>query len=269
MGFYTGDIRVKGKIPGAKKGDDASGNWRFVLKDAEGQVVDKVVKKNKEGIRKGAWLWAPESGTYKAVVVFKGTYNGQEVKLRGSAEVTLEVPEFFEPEHEVIYEYKDGKHVVTASIFEGEHVMGEWMIGIFDMEGYPVVEPRFSDLMQEGKSFTAEFEDELEPGTYFVGAVYYGTVDGQPAGFIDDSTVFEVKEPGSEPQPGDGEDNGKEDGKEPVKPTEPKQVMDTVKNGGKMPKTATDYPLGMLVGGGILLLGLAALAILKLRRTAA
>lgn len=261
-GFYTGFVRVKGKIDGAKKGDQAKGKWKFVLKDTEtGEVVDKEVKRSKKGIRKGAWLAAFESGTYEAKVVFNGTFNGEALKVKGSTELTLEVPDYAEFDHEVKYEYKDGKHRVTASILEGEHATGLWLVGLFDMDGNPVVDPAYVEF-HEGKTFTAEFKDKLKPGHYFVGVVFEGAVDGQPGGFIDDSVEFEVKDGKSITKP------GKDDDKDPVKPGEPKKVIDEVKNGGKMPKTATQYPLGMMVGGGILLLGLMVFGIMKFRRTA-
>lgn len=263
-GYYTGLVRVKGKIADAKKGDEAIGKWKFILRDTEtGEVVDKVVKKNKKGIKKGAWLAAFESGTYEAKVVFNGTFNGEALKVEGSSEITLDIPEYVDFDHEVKYQFKNGKHLVTASILEGEHATGFWLIGLFDMEGNPVVEPVFADS-HEGKTFSAEFKDKLKPGHYFVGVIFEGTVDGQPGGFIDDSVEFEVKDNGdciTKP--------GKDDGKKPVKPGEPKQVIDKIKNGGKMPKTATQYPLGMMIGGGVLLLGLGVLGFMRLRRNAA
>jgi hypothetical protein len=272
-------LTIDAQIPGAKKKDKIKGKWIFKLKDTEtGEIVDKVSFRSHSS-EESISFPIFESGTYQGIARFKGTYNGEKIDIRGrSDQVDVEVKEeeTFEPKHEVNHTYKNGKHTVTASILEGEEVTGMWVAAILDEEGVPVTEPQFSDPEMEGHTFTAEFADQLEPGRYSAAVYFYGEVDGQPAEF-EDAVEFEVKkQPGTQPgdggQPNDnpghpGSDNPGHSGQKtsddkvtiqkPVQVEKPQQTTDHVQNGGTLPKTDVPYPLGMLMGAALLLLGAA------------
>lgn len=261
-GYFTGMLTVHAGIPGVKEEDELRGKWVITLKYlGTNEVVDRQVFQNSTDSEVTADMITWDEGEYKAVARFVGTYNGEPVKLRGTASYHLE---FVLAEGDVQYACKNGKHVVKASLLSGEEVSGQWVIGIYDMEGYAVVDPKVSKGNTQEKSFTAEF-DQLEPGTYFVGVTFGGKIDGKPGYFIDDQVEFEVKTDGACAfKPG----NGKNDPQQPVKPKEAKKVIDTIKNGGNLPKTATDHPKGMLYGGIITLIGLVALGLVYRRQIA-
>ncbi|GGE03730.1 hypothetical protein GCM10011571_00790 [Marinithermofilum abyssi] len=261
-------LTVDAQMPGAKKKDKIEGKWIFKLKDAEtGEIVDKVSFRSDSSAESVSFPIF-ESGTYQGIAQFTGTYNGEKIDIRGRSDqvdVEVEDEETFEPKHEVKHEYKNGKHTVTAFILEGEEVTGMWVAAILDEEGVPLTEPQFSDPEMDGHTFTAEFADRLEPGRYSAAVYFYGEVDGQLAEF-DDAVEFEV--PGT--QPGDGgqpnDDPGYSEQKpsddeltiqKPVQTEKPQQATDQVQNGGSLPITAVPYPLGMMMGAALLLLGAA------------
>lgn len=161
---------------------------------------------------------------------------------------------------------ENGNVKVVATIQNATAVKGYWFIAVGNDEVGLVDVKDSGDEEVEGNTFSAVFDIEMFPaGTYEAFVLFIGTVDGEELAF-EDLVEFEVTEddegPGKEPKPQPKEPNKPKEPAKPITPELGKEKQEQIE-GGKLPKTATTYPVAVVAG---LFLLIAGLALLKLRR---
>lgn len=160
--------------------------------------------------------------------------------------------------HDIVVDTKqaaNGKVKVTAKL-DGKEAEGTWYLAAGpEAADRPVIYEELKDV--KGTTFTYELDvNKLPAGENMVVVAFEGTVDGKncQVGFggtgiiVEDDTV--KPDPDNKPQ-------------KPATPEKGKEAVDKLK-GGKLPKTATSYPVSMMLGGLLLVSGF---GLLMFRRT--
>ncbi|MBN2908216.1 hypothetical protein JQC72_01610 [Polycladomyces sp. WAk] len=231
-----GFILFKAEIENAK---DIKGKWEFTI-----DGLNPVTSENGTAVFEELY----EEGEYTLHVKFTGTVDGKEVTLEKDHDFAI-------PGMKITYTTENGKHVIKAELTYAKEAQGIWYIGVGHLEDEEAITETMSEPDYKGTSFTYTI-DKLEPGTYDVVALFAGDVDGVPMG-AGNTISIEVKDGGKTvvlpPKDGDGKDAKKP----PIMPVKKsKEMMNEAKKGGKLPVTATNYPMGTLFGGLMLLIGL-------------
>lgn len=234
-----GFILFKAEIENAK---DVKGKWEFTI-----DGLDPVTSENGTAVFEDLY----QEGEYTLHVKFTGTVDGKEVTLEKDHNFAI-------PGMKITYTTENGKHVIKAELTYAKEAQGIWYIGVGHLEDEEAITETMSEPDYKGTSFTYTI-DKLEPGTYDVVAMFAGEVDGVPMG-TGNTISIEVKDGGKTvvlpPKDGDGKDAKKP----PIMPVKKsKEMINEAKKGGKLPVTATEYPMGTLFGGLMLLIGLALL----------
>jgi hypothetical protein len=231
----------------------AKGTWTF---EVDGQK-ETVQTKGDPWAEVWFELSNPEPGKqYEAVVTFEGKADKE--KVIGSA---THIFTLIDPTLDYVCNDK-GLHV-TATLNGADTAEGEWWFGLWNWDAEDYTDIHESGWV-DGTSYTYTFDRSLlVPGYYDVDMGFYGWVNGVEDGaFVTYGAWIEENDPCAAkidvPKPGEGEKPGEghqpDDGKS-VTPEQPKQTSGEVKQGATMPKTATQYPLGMVIGAFVALLG--------------
>ncbi|MDR6226294.1 LPXTG cell wall anchor domain-containing protein [Desmospora profundinema] len=269
---------VEASIPNAK---EASGTWVFTLNN------DDEIKYKRNGTKQSHVfnLYALEPGeTYQIDVHFDGKVDGETQDLKYP--YTFTIPEM----HVTLPACSETGLTIDTGLSHAESAEGIWTIIVFPWDDGWWGELASFFLDNEKDEFFLEHESDraqgltyshtfsrkelngFPPGNYTAVAFFEGDVDGSRFPLIAAEVDFTIDEKAACLLPGDG--NGKnpgnkdpggktpDDEKKPgdkgtitLDPKEGKKVVDQVKNGAKLPKTATSHPWGILVGGLLAALG--------------
>ncbi|MDR6225396.1 hypothetical protein [Desmospora profundinema] len=226
----------------------ANGTWTFQV-DGQKQTVNT---KREPYAEAGFELSDPKPGQrYEAVITFEGEADKEKVKGSTTYAFTL-------IDASLDLNCTDKGLHVTASLNGADSAEGEWWLGLWNWDKEDHVAEQESDW-KKGTTYSHTFDKSyLVPGYYDLDVYFYGFVNGEEVG-ADAIYEFEVDkdDPCSAgavgPKPGNG--GQKPDDGKIVTPEQPKQTAGEIKQGATMPKTATEYPLGMLIGTVVALLG--------------
>lgn len=232
-------VDMYGEILGGKK---AKGKWNFTL---DGKSTDDVIS---EGTFALAHFEVKKPGTHQAKVEFTGQVDGKDVRLVEELTVV-----FHEADFELTF---DGKRV-GGKITNAKEAEGNWYIAVGGEDEDDIIVVDHESGVRKGLSYNYELKG-VKPGTYFAVVYFEGVVDGEEVGFFDMGEITIKKDGTGSLDPMDDVN--------PPKSTTPEHVkkeISKIKQGGKMPKTATDQPVFILIGALALLVGL---VMLKFRR---
>ncbi|SEM84461.1 hypothetical protein [Lihuaxuella thermophila] len=150
----------------------------------------------------------------------------------------------------------ENKVKVIAKL-QAKEAEGTWFVGVWPAGSSPEKPPVISDeLNKKGTSIAYELDlNKLSAGEYDIYVGFEGTIDGKNCslGFGDTGIIVEDDDVKPAPQ-------------EPKKPSTPekgKEAVDQLK-GGKLPKTATSYPVSMTLGALLLAAGVGMLMFRRL-----
>jgi LPXTG-motif cell wall-anchored protein len=244
-GNFTG-LNVTAKLTSVKDKSSVKGKWTL------SSDADKTTLKNKVKFDDAVLLSDAKDQVVK--LTFEGQVDGQNVKVEKTLNVHV-------PTYKVSVQSVGGKQQLTGTISDAKEAKGNWHFVVGDQDDQNVIAEQ--DL-NGVTGLTASHTFELKEGTYVVGVYFEGEVDGTPVilGFGMEQQL-DVKGDGKQtvtpapaPKP--------EDKKPVINPEKAKQELSQAKEGGKLPKTATNYPIGTVAGAALLAGGL---AMLRLRRT--
>lgn len=153
-------------------------------------------------------------------------------------------------------ESTNGKVKVTAKL-DGKEAEGTWYIaaGLETSD-----QPAIFDTIKNVKNTTFTYEldiNKLPVGENVIYVSFEGSVDGKNCQLGVGGTAIIVEDDTVKPNP-------EEKPQKPSTPEKGKETADKIK-GGKLPKTATAYPVAMMLGGLLLVAGF---GMLMFRRTA-
>ncbi|MCH5584722.1 LPXTG cell wall anchor domain-containing protein [Shimazuella sp. AN120528] len=153
-----------------------------------------------------------------------------------------------------------GKDRFKINVTNIDKLRGDWKIKVQDEKGKVV--GKYSKKDVDGFKFSHAFPD-FKDGTYKVTFYFNGHMHDDEVIKFDYAKMFNVKNastqtPGNDnntenPKPNPGNSNTD------TKPQPTKTTNDTTKavsNGGALPKTATSYPLMIVVGATLLIIGI-------------
>jgi LPXTG-motif cell wall-anchored protein len=223
------------------------GTWTFVVDDKK---VSTVSNKKTSASYNLSVVDDLENGQemkgYDIKVVFEGKADGKDVKVQQTHSI---------PDLKFDYAQVGEKDKFTGTLIPGKEAVGDWAIFVSDKNGEEVIDEA-SVENYKGTSFTHTFS-ALGKGTYLVGIVFFGKVDGEDTAIIKYITLEITKEGNGgeiKPPPTDYK---------PTKPVDKDTVKDIIKDtkkGGPLPKTATSNPTGMVAGATLLVLGVVLLS---------
>lgn len=150
----------------------------------------------------------------------------------------------------------NGKVTVTAKL-DGKEADGTWYIAAGKESSD---QPAIFDEVKNVKKTTFTYDldiNKLPVGENVIFVSFEGTVDGKNCQFGFGGTGIIVEDDTVKPNP-------EEKPQKPSTPEKGKETADKIK-GGKLPKTATSYPIAMTLGGFLLLAGF---GLFLFRRTA-
>jgi LPXTG-motif cell wall-anchored protein len=193
---------------------------------------------------------------YTVNIEFTGQADGKDIDVKKTLEINI-------PNVNFSYKTENGHYVFTATLEGANSANGDWFMAY----GYGDVE-EIADMAKKHGNDTTFSHDfgQIKPGKYVATVIFMGEVDGVFM-VVGKDLTFEVKDNGQvvvTPPKGDGKGKGK-GGTVVLNPKKGKDIVNHAKKGGKLPKTATTYPVGA-AAGLVLLAG--GLVMLRLRRTA-
>jgi LPXTG-motif cell wall-anchored protein len=264
------DLKISAEIKGA---DSADGHWKLIPTGKGGEKAGLPIKEMDSTSTTFEHTYenlAP--GEYCFNLKYEGKLDGStesypflekfcvEVKGEGNSEQPGESPGGGQPgseescpaepdeEHfrEISVEVSQSgdKLKVTAKL-PGTEAEGTWYLAAGSMEeDKPAVEKTFDQV--KGNTFTHELNvNDLPTGEVLIVVGFEGKVDGKECILGLGQNLIEVEDGQAEPAP--------EQPKAPT-PETGKKGVDQLK-GGKLPKTATQYPTGVLAGALLLAFG--------------
>jgi LPXTG-motif cell wall-anchored protein len=156
--------------------------------------------------------------------------------------------------HDINVDIQDtgnGKVKVTAKL-DGKEAKGNWLILAGSDAAGKKLEKEFNDV--NGTSITYEFDiNDWATGEYDVYVLFEGTIDGNKCAVGYGEAGLSVEDDTVKPAP---------DKHKPT-PEKEKEAVKEIK-GGKLPKTATTYPVSMAFGGLLLAAGVGMLMFRRL-----
>lgn len=224
---FTNGLYVSARLVNGKK---IKGTWTVEVVGGE-----KKTFKNKAKIESEIKL-----GDGKSYTVYITFTDGKGLELKKSIELT--VP-FLGAEFKV----ENGKQVFKGTIGNGKQATGNWHFFVGNEEDL-VAQKEQTNV--KGTSVSQEFN--LKPGKYVGIVMFEGEVDGVDMVLGADLEI-EVKANGQ------GSTKPVKDEQKPVvmDPEKAKEEIQQAQKGGKMPKTATSYPMGAAAGLALLASGAA------------
>ncbi|SFS71936.1 LPXTG cell wall anchor domain-containing protein [Marininema halotolerans] len=215
------------------------GTWKIKFKGQAESVYKEVTD---SGLRVTEGFIVEHPGTHDVRVSFKGKVDGKKVNL-------AEVFTFSFPKASIKLNF-DGKDTLGAQLTNAKEAEGSWFVVVESMDSEDVYYDYESDV-KKGLRFSHKLKD-LKPGKYWVWAGFEGSVDGYDGGLFN-SIEITIKKDGTVTVDNDGE-GGKTAGGTTSEKMD--KIVKDIKQGGKMPKTASDLPMFTLLGGVLLAAGL-------------
>ncbi|PTM56878.1 hypothetical protein [Desmospora activa] len=246
--YYQGNEDILELHAYVEDADRGKGTWTFEV-DGQKQVIDT------EDLYADVWfeLADPQPGKrYDAQISFNGKADGKKAKGSTTYSFQLVVPT-------LDYACTEKGLEMVTNLKGAKAAQGEWFFGLLDWEQEEWAAEHESGWV-EGTTYKHTFK-KIKPGSYDLLVDYFGDVDGEEfwTWFYEELEV-EAGDPCAAavggPKPGDGKPGEQPDPGETVTPKEPKQTTGEIEHGAAMPKTSSQYPLGMLIGAVITLLGL-------------
>ncbi|MDQ0415938.1 LPXTG-motif cell wall-anchored protein [Croceifilum oryzae] len=230
---------------------EAKGTWKFLANgkteiiSGQGGTSFEFNFANPEVTKK----LVDADATY-GVIQFEGTANGTAIKAQIKNDLKNEI--------DTKTSVKNGTLTVTSKIDGAKKAKGDWVAVVrTNLEFFKSGELNEKNVVDAdviengGLSSKFTFKD-LKPGTYYMGVFFEGTVDGKEKQ-IGEIVKVVVKKEG---KTGSDKDTVVEATpvKKPVTKQETKKVVEDAK-GGKLPKTATSYPIATVAGVAVLMVG--------------
>ncbi|SDZ20049.1 LPXTG cell wall anchor domain-containing protein [Thermoactinomyces sp. DSM 45892] len=244
---------LKAELKGIK---EAKGTWKLFIGKKEvfsaqgGSSVE--FNYSNQDFAKKILEAAAEPGADYVLIQFEGTSNGTPIKglvrddLVKSLATTVAV--------------KNGTLTVTGKLNGAKKAKGDWVAIVntnteFFKNGEPNKTIVDSQIIENGGLSSKFTFKDLKPGTYYVMLAFEGTVDGKEESTFDVMKVV-VKKAGSTGSDKDAVEVTpvkKPVTKEATKQETKKAIEDA--KGGKLPKTATSYPIATVAGAAVLMVG--------------
>ncbi|SFX22451.1 LPXTG-motif cell wall anchor domain-containing protein [Thermoactinomyces sp. DSM 45891] len=232
---------LKAELKGVK---EAKGTWKFLAGTTE--IISKQggtsfeVDFSKPEITKKLI----DAGADYGVIQFEGTSNGTPIKGQ--------IKENFAQEVDSKASVKNNTLTVTSKINDAKKAKGTWVALVSRSMDFSEKNIVVHDMIENGGLSSKFTFKDLKPGTYYVLVVFEGTVDGKERETGNILRVV-VKKEG---KTGSDKDTTVEATpvQKPVTKQETKKAVEDAK-GGKLPKTATSYPIATVAGAAVLMVG--------------
>jgi LPXTG-motif cell wall-anchored protein len=229
--------------------ENVSGKWTAEVVGGNkvqktGDVLDKVT------------LPLGNANHYTVNIEFTGQADGKDIDLKKTLEINI-------PNVNFSYKTEKGHYVFTATLEGANTAEGNWFMAYGDGD-FEEIRDMVKKEDVKGTTFSHDF-GQINPGKYWATVIFMGEVDGVFM-VVGKDLGFEVKDSGQvvvTPPKGDGK--GGKGGTVVLNPKKGNEIVNHAKKGGKLPKTATTYPVGTAAGLALLAGGL---VMLRLRRAA-